>query len=214
MNRIFKISLLCSLVPLPSHLLPALVILQSELPPNTIEDPNDWAWGLHPDNGLGYKARNDLTVEVCLDNPQMINTALCNLPLDICLDNPEYIADLGCAGNKYDAQTCVKYPQLLLEPPCEGNKYDAKTCVEYPQLLLEPQCEDNQYPAEICIEYPELLESPSCEGVCAKNPEITTNPACAGQLEGYKPSIIECKKNKGLCSLGLCDEFSALKLCD
>ena len=73
--------------------------LKSRLPDNPIEDPADWAWGLHPDNGLDYKARDNLEVSVCLANPEMINTAKCSLPLQVCLDNPQYLYSLGCAGN-------------------------------------------------------------------------------------------------------------------
>ena len=71
---------------------PVQVILQSKLPTDPIEDPNTWAWGLHPDNGLDYKARDNLEVSVCLANPEMINTAKCSLPLQVCLDNPQYLS--------------------------------------------------------------------------------------------------------------------------
>ena len=64
-----------------------------------ILDPRTWAWGRHPDNGLDYKARDNLEVEVCLANPSMINTAKCKLPLDVCLANPQYLSSLGCSGN-------------------------------------------------------------------------------------------------------------------
>ena len=79
---------------------PQRPVLQSLLPLEPIEDPAIWAWGLHPDNGLDYKAKDGLTVEVCLDNPQLINTAKCSLPLDVCLANPQYIAQIGCAGQR------------------------------------------------------------------------------------------------------------------
>ena len=94
-----------SLTLLPSHYLyqvasllstalavPALVSLKSRLPDNPIEDPAAWAWGRHPDNGLDYKARDNLEVSVCLANPKMINTAKCSLPLQVCLDNPQYLS--------------------------------------------------------------------------------------------------------------------------
>ena len=51
-----------------------------------------------PRNGLGYKAKDDLTLEVCLANPNMIATAKCKIPLDICLDNPEWLPLVGCSG--------------------------------------------------------------------------------------------------------------------
>ena len=36
---------------------PLLVPLKSKLPSEPIENPADWAWGLHPDNGLDYSAK-------------------------------------------------------------------------------------------------------------------------------------------------------------
>ena len=36
---------------------PLLVPLKSKLPQEPIENPADWAWGLHPDNGLDYSAK-------------------------------------------------------------------------------------------------------------------------------------------------------------
>ena len=42
---------------------PLLVPLKSELPPEPIEDPADWAWGLHPDNGLDYSAKESISLD-------------------------------------------------------------------------------------------------------------------------------------------------------
>ena len=40
-----------------THSSPLLVPLKSKLPEEPIENPADWAWGLHPDNGLDYSAK-------------------------------------------------------------------------------------------------------------------------------------------------------------
>ena len=40
-----------------THPSPLLVPLKSKLPQEPIENPADWAWGLHPDNGLDYSAK-------------------------------------------------------------------------------------------------------------------------------------------------------------
>ena len=40
-----------------THPSPLLVPLKSQLPQEPIENPADWAWGLHPDNGLDYSAK-------------------------------------------------------------------------------------------------------------------------------------------------------------
>ena len=41
----------------PTQPNPLLVPLKSKLPEEPIENPADWAWGLHPDNGLDYSAK-------------------------------------------------------------------------------------------------------------------------------------------------------------
>ena len=81
--------------PLPA---PQRPVLQSLLPLEPIEDPASWAWGLHPDQGLDYKARDSLSLEVCLDNPELINTAKCRLPRDLCLKNKKFTPLVGCSG--------------------------------------------------------------------------------------------------------------------
>ena len=99
---------------------PVQVTLQSKLPENPIESPDTWAWGLHPDNGLDYKARDSLSVEVCLDNPSLINTAKCKLPLDLCLSRPEFTALVGCSGHKLPLDVCIKNPVLTTRDNCAG----------------------------------------------------------------------------------------------
>ena len=124
---------------------PVLVELQSQYPANPIEDPPTWAWGQHPDNGLGYKAKDNLEVEVCLANPHYINTAKCKLPLEVCLDNPQYLSSLGCSGNDL--------PPLPLD-----------TCLAFPELLTFPACSGHSLPREVCMANPSVLTSPSCAG--------------------------------------------------
>ena len=52
------------ILPLLPSLLPSpvLVPLKSQLPAEPIEDPASWAWGLHPDNGLDYSAKESATI--------------------------------------------------------------------------------------------------------------------------------------------------------
>merc|ERR1711953_1114056 len=61
---------------------PATGVLRSQYPEEPIENPAEWAWGQHPRwmqtktfsplnifrNGLGYKAKDNLELEVCLAN--------------------------------------------------------------------------------------------------------------------------------------------------
>merc|ERR1711936_703529 len=103
-----------SMVALSSALpSPATGVLRSQYPEKPIENPADWAWGQHPRNGLGYNAKDDLELEVCLANPNMIATPKCKIPLDICLANPEWLPLVGCSGNQYPVDTCTSMPSLL-----------------------------------------------------------------------------------------------------
>ena len=99
---------------------PVQVTLQSKLPTDPIEDPNTWAWGLHPDQGLDYKARDSLSLEVCLANPDLINTAKCKLPLDLCLSNKEWTPLVGCSGYNFPQSVCVSNPVLTTRDECAG----------------------------------------------------------------------------------------------
>ena len=71
-------------------------------------------------NGLGYNAKDDLELEVCLANPNMIATPKCKIPLDICLENPEWLPLVGCSGEGLPLQVCLDFPKLLTSPACEG----------------------------------------------------------------------------------------------
>ena len=101
-----------------SHIL--ITYLRSQLPAEPIEDPPSWAWGSHPRwgeiqpyfdwnwcpsrNALGYRAKDDHPLEVCLANPSLIKGAKCKIPLDICLENPEWLPLVGCSGEGYTIQ--------------------------------------------------------------------------------------------------------------
>ena len=103
---------------------------------SAVKDPRDWAWGLHPDRGLDYKAKDGLSLEVsltenyqdtdqaclqvCLDNPELINTAKCSLPLDLCLSNKQFTPLVGCSGHKFPLQVCLSNPVLIPRDNCAG----------------------------------------------------------------------------------------------
>ena len=118
---------------------PVFVDLKSEYPANPIEDPQSWAWGQHPNKGLGYKAKDNLEVEVCLANPSYINTAKCNLPLEVCLDNPQYLSSLGCRAH-LTASFCAQNKELTLSSAC------SEVLQSYQPTLFE--CQDNK--AALC----------------------------------------------------------------
>merc|ERR1712051_784144 len=118
--------LLTSTLVTLSTALPATGVLRSQLPEKPIENPANWAWGQHPRNGLGYNAKDDLELEVCLANPHMIATPKCKIPLDICLDNPQWLPLVGCSAHHttfgaFPLDACLAYPTLLTKPACQAN---------------------------------------------------------------------------------------------
>ena len=113
--------------------------LLSELPPNPIEDPDTWAWG-EPPNGISYKAKDSLSLEVCLANPSLINTVKCSLPLEVCLSNPQYLPLLGCSGHTVPLGVFLKNPQLLIKTQCSDYKLPLQTCLENTELLPTSAC--------------------------------------------------------------------------
>merc|ERR1712051_871323 len=206
-----------SLVSL-STALPATGVLRSQLPEKPIENPANWAWGQHPRNGLGYNAKDDLELEVCLANPHMIATPKCKIPLDICLAYPTLLTKPACQGNEYPLETCLAYPTLLTKPVCLGNQYPVETCTSMPSLLSLPSC-DFTFPLNICTANPKLFTLPQCSAnltpqLCASTPSITRLAACTASLVGYKATLFDCQDNKDiLCSLNMCEKHEFLVKC-
>merc|ERR1712088_40079 len=129
---------------------PATGVLRSEYPEEPIENPAEWAWGQHPRNGLGYKAKDNLELEVCLANPHMIATAKCKIPLDLCLENPEWLPLVGCSGEGYPRQVCLDFPNLITSPACEAalDGYEATLfdCQDNKQFFCSRNmCEKHQF---------------------------------------------------------------------
>merc|ERR1712141_576312 len=118
---------------------PATGVLRSQYPEKPIENPADWAWGQHPRNGLGYNAKDDLELEVCLANPNMIATPKCKIPLDICLENPEWLPLVGCSGEGLPLQVCLDFPKLLTSPACEAN-LTPQLCASTPSITRLAAC--------------------------------------------------------------------------
>ena len=125
--------------------LPQPQSLQSLLPLEPIEEPPTWAWANHPRQGFSYKAKDSLSVEVCLENPKLIATAKCQLPLDVCLANPQYISQVGCSGQldnlpPLSLDVCITFIELITLPACSGNKYSLDICAQNPSLLTTSSC--------------------------------------------------------------------------
>merc|ERR1712223_820162 len=181
---------------------PATGVLRSQYPEKPIENPADWAWGQHPRNGLGYNAKDDLELEVCLANPNMIATPKCKIPLDICLENPEWLPLVGCSGEGLPLQVCLDFPKLLTSPACEAHyttfgAFPLDACLAYPTLLTKTACQANLTPQ-----------------LCASTPSITRLAACTTALVGYEATLFDCQDNKEiLCSLNMCDKRAFLVKC-
>merc|ERR1739844_95166 len=127
-----------------STALPATGVLRSQLPEKPIENPANWAWGQHPRNGLGYNAKDDLELEVCLANPHMIAAPKCKIPLDICLDNPQWLPLVGCSAHHttfgaFPLDACLAYPTLLTKPACQAN-LTPQLCASTPSITRLAAC--------------------------------------------------------------------------
>ena len=109
---------------------PVQVSLKSQLPASPIEDPDTWAWGLHPDNGLDYKARDSLSLDGCLANPELIDTAKCSLPRDLCLSNAEFTPLVGCSGHSLPLSVCVSNPVLTTRDSCAGPEKEENVSIK------------------------------------------------------------------------------------
>merc|ERR1712066_605477 len=134
-----------SMVALSSALpFPATGVLRPQYPEKPIENPADWAWGQHPRNGLGYNAKDDLELEVCLANPNMIATPKCKIPLDICLKNPEWLPLVGCSAHyttfgAFPLDACLAFPTLLTKPACQAN-LTPQLCASTPSITRLAAC--------------------------------------------------------------------------
>jgi len=115
-----KVVFVLSSVAALANALPQQINLISKLPDKPIEDPAEWAWGEHPKNGFGFKARNGLSVEQCLKNPKYIKTPACKFPAEVCIEFPEYASLAVCAGNTYPAEVCASSIQFALLEGCAG----------------------------------------------------------------------------------------------
>jgi len=99
---------------------PQQINLISKLPEKPIEDPAEWAWGEHPKDGFGFKARNSLTLEQCLASPLLAGTPVCEgnvFPKEFCLENRLVTAD-GC--KQFLGDICTLSIDLAESLACAG----------------------------------------------------------------------------------------------
>merc|ERR1712200_10692 len=128
-----KVVFVLSSVAALANALPQQINLISKLPDKPIEDPAEWAWGEHPKNGFGFKARNSLTIEQCILNPSTAGTVHCRdydytFPVDICIEYPAIAGTKPCQGNTYPAEGCA------------GIQYPADVCASSIQYALLEGC--------------------------------------------------------------------------
>ncbi|XP_023347710.1 uncharacterized protein LOC111716481 isoform X6 [Eurytemora carolleeae] len=176
-----KVFLIVSSVILATQSFPQIK-LQSLLPVDPIEEFDTWAWGEHP-NGLGYKARNGLSVDQCLKNPHLIDTPACKFPAKLCMDVPEYATKQACADALYPKEFCVANPVLVSAKGCQ--KYLADICSLDVKLALSPPCADVLYPKKFCMSSPVLVSEKRCHkillclsDICSLDVKLATSPPC------------------------------------
>ncbi|XP_023347718.1 uncharacterized protein LOC111716482 isoform X4 [Eurytemora carolleeae] len=201
--------------------------LQSLLPVDPIEEFDSWAWGEHP-NGLGYKARNGLSVDQCFKNPYLIDTPACKFPAAVCIEFPEYATRKVCAGNRYPAEVCASSLTFALLEGCADALYPKEFCVANPvlvsakgcqkyladicsldvKLALSPPCADAQYPKDFCLGNPVLISAKGCEqfkgDICTSSLELAESSSCSGAADQI--TFLQCVSNGDVCRAKICDK--------
>ncbi|XP_023347723.1 uncharacterized protein LOC111716482 isoform X9 [Eurytemora carolleeae] len=179
--------------------------LQSLLPVDPIEEFDSWAWGEHP-NGLGYKARNGLSVDQCFKNPYLIDTPACKFPAAVCIEFPEYATRKVCADALYPKEFCVANPVLVSAKGCQ--KYLADICSLDVKLALSPPCADAQYPKDFCLGNPVLISAKGCEqfkgDICTSSLELAESSSCSGAADQI--TFLQCVSNGDVCRAKICDK--------
>ncbi|XP_023347706.1 uncharacterized protein LOC111716481 isoform X2 [Eurytemora carolleeae] len=200
-----KVFLIVSSVILATQSFPQIK-LQSLLPVDPIEEFDTWAWGEHP-NGLGYKARNGLSVDQCLKNPHLIDTPACKFPAKLCMDVPEYATKQACAGNQYPAEFCATDIRIALLEGCAGNQIPAEFCATDIKIALLEGCADALYPKEFCVANPVLVSAKGCQkylaDICSLDVKLALSPPCADAT--YPKDF--CVGNPVLISAKGCEKF-------
>ena len=187
-------------------------------------------------NGLGYKAKDNLELEVCLDSPHMIATAKCKLPLDLCLENPEWLPLVGCSGEGYPRQVCLDFPNLITSPACQGQNCTFQAC---PPCLLLHSTFPSKYPTftntshqlttafmepslwKLASDFPLfsqnlhvkvslfLFAHYEVEGESFKlffNNNLICQLSATAALDGYEATLFDCQDNK--------EFFCSRNMCD
>jgi len=223
-----KVVFVLSSVAALANALPQQINLISKLPDKPIEDPAEWAWGEHPKNGFGFKARNGLSVEQCLKNPKYIKTPACKFPAEVCIEFPEYASLAVCAGNTYPAEVCASSIQFALLEGCADAKYPKSFCLANPVLVSANGCQkfksdicasdvklaqtsacaDAKYPKEFCVANPVLVEAKGCReflaDVCSTSVKLAESPSCAGAADEI--TFLQCVSDGAVCRAKICDK--------
>jgi len=186
---------------------PQNVQLLSKVPSEPIEDPNSWAWGRHPKNGYGYKARNTLTVDQCLKNRHLVDTPQCSFPAQLCIDNPEFIPLKACDGKgPYPAEVCTLSLQIALLEGCKDADFPKDFCVSNAakmikvngckpylidlcttdvSLAVSDDCADAEFPKDFCVSNAvKMIKVKGCASyktdLCTADISLALSSDCAG----------------------------------
>jgi len=202
-----KVVFVLSSVAALTNALPQQINLISKLPEKPIEDPAEWAWGEHPKNGFGFKARNGLSVEQCLKNPKYIKTPACKFPAEVCIEFPEYASLAVCADAQYSKSFCLANPVLVSANGCK--KFKAEVCSTDISLAQSSACADAKYPKSFCLANPVLVSANGCQkfksDICASDVKLAQTSACA---DAKYPKEF-CVANPVLVEAKGCREFLA-----
>ena len=192
---------------------------------------------MQPRNGLGYKAKDNLELEVCLANPHMIATAKCKIPLDLCLENPEWLPLVGCSGEGYPRQVCLDFPNLITSPACQGQNCTSLALSDLsPSSLHSFLCttltNSPHQLTTVCMEHFlwkfALDFPPSYQNLhvkvslfssftvrrCTHYLIFNLRTSLAAALDGYEATLFDCQDNKEFfCSRNMCEKHQFIVKC-
>jgi len=206
-----KVVFVLSSVAALANALPQQINLISKLPDKPIEDPAEWAWGEHPKNGFGFKARNSLTIEQCILNPSTAGTVHCRdydytFPVDICIEYPAIAGTKPCQDAQYPKSFCLANPVLVSANGCK--KFKAEVCSTDISLAQSSACADAKYPKEFCVANPVLVEAKGCReflaDVCSTSVKLAESPSCAGAADEI--TFLQCVSDGAVCRAKICDK--------
>jgi len=209
---ITKVFFLCTFA-LAVQSFPQNVQLLSKVPSEPIEDPNSWAWGRHPKNGYGYKARNSLTLQQCKDNPETAGTVQCDrydysYPLELCISMPRLAPLKVCEDADFPKDFCVSNAAKMIKVNgCKPFLNDL--CTNDVSLAVSADCADAEFPKDFCVSNAvKMIKVKGCASyktdLCTADISLALSSDCAGAAADV--TFFQCTSDPAVCRSTICEK--------